>query len=230
MAPTALTRIRDAIASRLRLNRAPAPAIDPALLFDPPQPDISTAAPRDRYIAAAKQVPAHARVLEIGTKQAVQGRVTHSHHHFERVPRQNYTMSDVEAGNDVDVVADLHRLPADWTDRFAAVVAVSVFEHLERPWIAAKEVARVLAPGGFCYIATHQTFPLHGYPSDFFRFSKEALRLIFEDAGLHVIEVGYQHRTKISVADEVVPLAYQETWNAAFPSYMAVNLYAEKRV
>jgi len=28
-------------------------------------------------------------------------------------------------------------------------------------------------------------FPLHGHPSDFLRFSKDALRLLFEDAGLH---------------------------------------------
>jgi 2-polyprenyl-3-methyl-5-hydroxy-6-metoxy-1,4-benzoquinol methylase len=45
---------------------------------------------------------------------------------------------------------------------FDALVAVAVFEHLERPWIAAKEVARVLKPGGFAYVSTHQTFPLHG--------------------------------------------------------------------
>ncbi|MEA2758749.1 MAG: hypothetical protein QOH65_1362 [Methylobacteriaceae bacterium] len=230
MVPTALTKIRNAIANQLGLQREPEPAADPALLFDPPQPDISTSAPRDRFVAAAREVRADAFVLEVGTKQSIEGRVTHAHHHFPHVPRENYTMADVEEGKDVDVVADLHRLPADWTNRFAAVVAISVFEHLERPWIAAREVARVLAPGGFCYIATHQTFPLHGYPSDFFRFSKEALRLIFEDAGLHVIEVGYQNRTKISVAHEVVPLSYQETWNAAFPSYMAVNLFAKKRI
>jgi SAM-dependent methyltransferase len=228
MAPTALTKIRDAIANRLR--RAPEPLPDPALVFGPPQPDISTSAPHEAFVAAARQVRADAHVLEVGTKQSIEGRVTHVHNHFELVPRENYTMADVEAGNDVDVVADLHALPADWTNRFAAVVAVSVFEHLERPWIAAKEIARVLAPGGFCYIATHQTFPLHGYPSDFFRFSKEALRLIFEDAGLRVVEAGYQLRTKVSVPDEVVPLSYQETWNAAFASYMAVNLYAEKRL
>jgi SAM-dependent methyltransferase len=227
MARTALTKFRDAIARQLNARRAPPAGAD--LPFDPPQPDISTSGPREKFVAAASEVRADERVLEVGTKQSVEGRVTHVHRHFERVPRDNYTMADVEEGSDVDIVADLHRLPAEWTNRFAAMVAISVFEHLERPWIAAREVARVLKPGGFCYIATHQTFPLHGYPSDFFRFSKEALKLIFEDAGLQVIEVGYENRTKISVADEVVPLAYQETWNAAFPSYMAVNLFARKR-
>jgi hypothetical protein len=75
----------------------------------------------------------------------------------------------------------------------------------------------------------HQTFPLHGYPSDFFRFSKEALALIFKDAGLHVAEVGYEHRAKITAPNEFIPLSYQDEWNASFPSYMVVNLLAAKR-
>jgi SAM-dependent methyltransferase len=217
MALTALSKFRDAITGRSAARAKNA------------APDISTSAPHDRFAAAAATLGADSRVLEIGTKQAIEGRSTHTLHIVPNVKRQNYLMADVEAGADVDVIADVHNLPQDWTNRFNALVAVAVFEHLERPWIAAKEVARVLAPGGWCYISTHQTFPLHGYPSDFFRFSKEALTLIFEDAGLNVAEVGYQFRTKISVPDEIVPSTYHEAWNAAFPSYMAVNLFAEKR-
>jgi hypothetical protein len=166
---------------------------------------------------------ARSRVLEIGTKQSIEGRPTHSMHLFPHVPRSNYVMADVDTG------ADLHALPQDWAGRFDALVAVAVFEHLERPWIAAKEVARVLKPCGFAYVSTHQTFPLHGYPSDFFRFSKEALALIFKDAGLHVAEVGYEHRAKITAPNEFIPLSYQDEWNASFPSYMVVNLFAAKR-
>jgi SAM-dependent methyltransferase len=219
MALTALSKFRDAIAGRsAKAARETAAA------------DMSSSAPRDRFTAAAAALKVGARVLEIGTKQSMEGRASHVKHLFPRVPRGNYLMADVEAGTDVDVVADLHALPQDWTNRFDALVAVSVFEHLERPWIAAKEVARVVAPGGFCYIGTHQTFPLHGYPSDFFRFSKEALALIFRDAGLNVVECEYEHRAKISAPNEFIPLSYQDEWNATFPSYMVVNLFAEKRL
>ncbi|GAC1341794.1 MAG: hypothetical protein NVSMB26_29970 [Beijerinckiaceae bacterium] len=192
-------------------------------------PDLSTTAPWDKFAAAAAALAAQARVLETGTKQSVKGQPTHLMHMFPKVPRSNYLMTDIEAGDDVDLVADLHRLPSDWTDRFDAVVSVSVFEHLERPWIAAKEIARVLAPGGICYIGTHQTFPLHGYPSDFFRFSKEALSLLFQDAGLRVVEAGYGQRAKIIPPLEIVPADSQDQWNAVYPSYVVVNLFAEKR-
>ncbi len=218
MALTALSKFRDAITGR-SAARAKIAA-----------PDISTSAPHDRFAAAAATLGADARVLEIGTKQAIEGRSTHTLNIFPNVKRQNYLMADVEAGADVDMIADVHNLPQDWTNRFNALVAVAVFEHLERPWIAAKEVARVLAPGGWCYISTHQTFPLHGYPSDFFRFSKEALALIFRDAGLHVEEVGYEHRAKITAPAEFIAPSYQEEWNATFPSYMVVNLFAQKRI
>lgn len=194
----------------------------------PVAPDLSSSAPTDGFLAAAQSLGADARVLEIGTKQAVSGSATHWFHLFPRVARPNYVMADIKTGADVDVVADLHRLPSEWTGRFDAVVANAVFEHLERPWIAAGEVARVLAPGGICHIGTHQTFPIHGYPSDFFRFSTEALALIVRDAGLTVRACHYGNRTSIVPPAHVVPPDYVEQWNATWPSYMAVSLFGQK--
>src|ERR1700733_1278747 len=86
------------------------------------------------------------RGVEFGTAQAVAGRPTHPLALFPGFDRSSYTMVDIKPGPDVDIVADLHALPPDWSDRYDACIANAVFEHLERPWIAAKEVARVLAP------------------------------------------------------------------------------------
>lgn len=168
------------------------------------------------------------RVVEFGTAQALPGRSTHSLALFQSIHRSQYTMVDIKGGADVDVVADLHFLPANWTDRYDVCIANAVFEHLERPWIAAKEVARILSPGGVCYISTHQTFPLHGFPKDFFRFSTDALALIFADAHLEILAVGYTNRTKIILPPELLAESQVEAWNAEFPSYALVNLMAKK--
>lgn len=165
-------------------------------------------------------------ILELGTRRSDPDFPTH---HREWLPDGRWTMADMAAGQDVDVVADAHDLEATFGsagygfEGFDAAIAVSVFEHLERPWMAAASMASVLRPGGLVYVATHQTFPLHGYPSDFFRFSREALALIFEDAGFVVGATSYAYRCVIEPPPEVT------RWNRApdVEAWLNVDLVAK---
>jgi hypothetical protein len=169
-----------------------------------------------------------ARVLEVGTLQWVPGISTHHMEWFPYVERSAYTMADIALGADVDRVVDVHELPGDWTGHFDAFVAAAVWEHLQRPWIAAREVAKILSAGGICYIETHQTFPLHAYPDDYFRFSREALALIFDDVGLNVVATGYKYRAKILGPPEILSPDHIDEWNEALPSWLNVVLIARK--
>lgn len=164
------------------------------------------------------------KVLEVGTRRTAPDRKTHSRDWFPWVPHEDYIRLDIRDGMDVDMLGDIHNLPADWNDRFGCFIADAVFEHLERPWIAAKEVARVLEPGAPFLIVTHQCFPIHGHPNDFFRFSKEALRLIFEDAGLIVDAAEYGEQCMIVPPEHIVPYEMLEGWNREFPSYAMVRV------
>jgi hypothetical protein len=57
------------------------------------------------------------------------------------------------------------------------------------PWKVALEFNRALIPGGLVYTATHQTFPVHEVPSDFWRFSSYTWPTIFNtETGFEVIE------------------------------------------
>jgi len=67
-------------------------------------------------------------------------------------------------------------------NEYDAVWSNAVFEHLRYPWLVAKEVLKVLKPGGVVFVITHQTFKLHGYPYDYYRFSARALESLFEPA------------------------------------------------
>lgn len=154
-------------------------------------------------------------VLELGTRRWESNRPTH---HQAWVPNAaSYVKADFMDGQDVDVVADAHDLEPFADHSFDAVVAVSVWEHLERPWIAAQQVARVLRPGGVAMIATHQTFPIHGYPSDYFRFSDRALDLLFTDAGLEVVVCLHVYPCTIKPPAEVT------RWNPAAPAFLNVE-------
>lgn len=169
-----------------------------------------------------------ADVLELGTRRWVPDFPTH--HKAWAPPGARWVMSDMEAGTDVDVVADAHYLaeafPFSATPGagFDYVVAVSVWEHLQRPWIAAASVAEVMRPDGWIYIATHQTFPLHGYPHDYFRFSAEALVTLFDDAGFVDIATGYDYACTIQPPPEVT------RWNTSpdVPAWLIVDLLARR--
>lgn len=175
-------------------------------------------------------------VIEVGTLRSDPDFPTH---HTAWAPHGDWTRVDREAGQDVDVVDDAHTLATfrhehrsaagpvnSWPDaRFDAYVSCSVFEHLERPWVAMAAAAGVVRPGGLVYVQTHQTFPLHGYPSDFFRFSKEALAVLMDDAGLDVLHAGYMYRCQIIPPAEVV------RWNTApdVESWLNVEALGRKR-
>lgn len=166
------------------------------------------------------------RILELGTLRWDANLVTH---HKEWAPDCEWTLSDISPGTDVDVVADAHRLHETFhvgvggkPARFDAYIAVSLYEHLERPWYAAMSAFEVLRPGGLLYVATHQTFPLHGYPDDFFRFSDKALALIFEDAGFEILHAGYAYPCQIIPPPEVT------RWNPSAPAWLNVEVAARK--
>lgn len=111
----------------------------------------------------------NARMLDIG------GRARSKVDRSLEFPNVDVTVLDVLPGDNVDVVADAHELSRHLpAESFDAFYSVSVFEHLLMPWKVAVEINRVLKPGGFGLISTHQTLGLHDMPWDFWRFSDTA--------------------------------------------------------
>ncbi|MBS0570159.1 MAG: methyltransferase domain-containing protein [Proteobacteria bacterium] len=94
-----------------------------------------------------------------------------------------YTGLDIMAGENVDVVGDAHQLSRLFAPgSFRAVMSFSVLEHLLMPWKFAVELNRVMELGGFGFFMTHQCWPVHDQPWDFWRFSSEAWKGIFNRA------------------------------------------------
>ena len=87
---------------------------------------------------------------------------------------------DFRPGKGVDQVADVEALPfADNT--FGTVLALSTFEHVRRFWLGFAEVARVLKPGGALLVSCPFHFHVHAYPSDYWRFTPEALESLLDE-------------------------------------------------
>jgi hypothetical protein len=138
----------------------------------------------DHFVDRLAALPAGA-VLEIGSR----ARSTYSRRHL--IPKQlEYVGLDIHAGPNVDVVGDAHALEQLFgRNRFVAVYSLSVFEHLAMPWKVALELNRVLAPGGLVFTQTHQTWPIHEEPWDFWRFTRFAWQPLFNAAtGFEILD------------------------------------------
>jgi len=97
-------------------------------------------------------------------------------------------LTDLRFTPRVDVVSDAHFLPfADNT--VDMVIAGAVFEHLSDPHTAAREIWRVLKPGGQVVADCSFVFPFHGFPASFFHASAEGMKRLFADFTTVTVEV-----------------------------------------
>ena len=173
-----------------------------------------------RFKARCRELESPA-VLELGTLQSRPGRSTM---HRDWVPHASeFLGTDLEQGPDVDIVADVHKLSeVTGEERFDVVLSASTFEHLKYPTLAAHELMKVLRVGGLLYIQTHQSFPLHGYPFDYFRFSQDALASLFgTQMGMEVVATNNDFPVRIH-SRRVRHLQLQ-------PAFLNTTLWGEKR-
>jgi SAM-dependent methyltransferase len=63
------------------------------------------------------------------------------------------------------------------------VISGQCLEHCKRPWILMREIGRITKPGGVCLITAPAKFCLHDYPSDYWRFYPEGMKILLEDSG-----------------------------------------------
>ena len=105
---------------------------------------------------------------------------------------QSYIGIDVLPGPGVDIVCDAHHMTSAIKQKYDYVFSISVFEHLLMPWKVALEMNAVMHDGSYAYIQSHQAWPLHEEPWDFWRFSTNAWNGLFsKHTGFEVSEVGY---------------------------------------
>lgn len=92
---------------------------------------------------------------------------------------------DVALYGATDVVADAHAMPFK-SDSLGGIVVIEVLEHLRRPWQFFAEAQRTLTKGGVLMGVAPQYCPTHGFPNDYFRYTKSGLASLAESHGLEV--------------------------------------------
>jgi SAM-dependent methyltransferase len=98
---------------------------------------------------------------------------------FRPVYYSNVVNLEVKDYPTTDVIGVADRLPFK-SGSFDGVISIAVLEHVKDPFLCAREIARVLKPGGWLKCCVPFLQPLHGYPHHYFNMTHEGLRTLFE--------------------------------------------------
>lgn len=161
-------------------------------------------------------------VLEIGSRIVSPGSQS------KRVLFPNadiYTGFDIHLDQNTDVVGDAHILSSYFDRQYDAIFSLSVFEHLAMPWKVALEINRLLKNGGITYHSTHNAWPIHDAPWDFYRYTDNGLRSLFSRSiGFETLSCGYWSPVRMHLDD---PVKGQEL-HPHCVSYGGVGILAKK--
>lgn len=97
-----------------------------------------------------------------------------------RVHYKNAVGVDLEDGPGVDIVMDLEEPIQNFAlGAFTHIECWSVLEHSRRPWLLAANLESLLITGGTIHVQVPFVWRVHNYPGDYWRFTTEAIRLMF---------------------------------------------------
>lgn len=95
----------------------------------------------------------------------------------------SYKIMDPVPDYSPDIVGDIHKMPFE-DESVDAVLCIAVLEHVENPFKASQEIYRILKKDGYAFLYVPFLYYYHaerGYYKDYWRFTEDALGLLFKD-------------------------------------------------
>ena len=141
----------------------------------------------DQFIQSHR-VNIHGDVLEIGRNV-----------YRAFIPEENvhsFSCLDILDYPDVDIVADIQYMPQVQDERFDSIICTQVLEHIPNPFLAVKELHRVMKPGGKLFLTVPFLNNLHMEPHDYWRFTEYSLAELlksFESVEINNCGTVYHH-------------------------------------
>ncbi len=102
-------------------------------------------------------------------------------------PGKVYVGCDMRLGLGVDRIEDVHCLKIR-SNHVGTVLIFDTLEHVENVHQAMREIRRVLKPGGMVILSSVMNFPIHDYPSDYWRFTPKAFELLLKGFAEYEVE------------------------------------------
>jgi SAM-dependent methyltransferase len=110
---------------------------------------------------------------------------------YQKLFKGNHQITTVnfDKGTKPEIFHNLEETLPTENDSYDNVLLINVLEHIYNYKQLVEESFRVLKTGGQVVVAVPFMFPTHPSPSDFQRFTKEALEKIFKDSHFSEIEI-----------------------------------------
>lgn len=125
-------------------------------------------------------------VIEVGSRN-VNGSLRPA---IEALNPQSYLGVDMEEGLGVDEICDAGELVGHFgSEAFDLLISTFLVEHVSDWRKVISNFKHVLKPDGTLLVSTaSKGFPYHGYPSDYWRYELDDLRIIFSDFIVEMLE------------------------------------------
>lgn len=96
---------------------------------------------------------------------------------------KDYVGVDMTPGNNVDIVVDFtdnyETIQRKLGTTFNTIICCSVMEHVGDIYAFARNLERIMNPGGVLFLSVPFTWEYHGYPHDYWRFTPKAIRFLY---------------------------------------------------
>ena len=114
----------------------------------------------------------------------------------------NTTSIDIDPERSPDIVGSIEDMHQVLDSSVDAVFCLEVLEHVRNPFLAAKEITRVLKPGGLLVGSTPFCLGEHDSPHDYFRYTRYGLIHLFSQ----LQEIAISPRNNVFEAATVLPM------------------------
>ena len=103
-------------------------------------------------------------------------------------PDKQFIGCDMRHGNGVDRIENVECLSFE-NESIGTILIMDTLEHVENCFNALDEIYRVLKKDGIVIMSSVMDFPIHDYPSDYWRFTPEAFKLLLKKFPIKIIGI-----------------------------------------